>query len=265
VSYLDPILRSIASRVGGDISGPSRVRYTTPDGVQVQIALANTRSAQQAIIDLTPPPPGVPRFDVDPGLLAGIFRKDIVVGHQALDARFKIKSSDEALVRRVWTQPFANDVATHFRKCRFVSNGTTLTIRHSQMDVYENEIMEQVDVGLAIVRFDAYGTRVLGELPEAVLVRDQHGFPQAEVPGPSRIVVGPVCPDRITYTRATIAMPSTVTDDMRRRIAQLGAVLESVVERTTIAWPSIEADRERLISAVEILRQLGGTSVGAFR
>jgi len=275
-SRLDRMLRPIARKVGatftkGGLPSRPKMRYTTHDGIAVHVRLFTTKDAEHAVYELTVPPPGVGVFALHPLMLdvlhkdlTGVLGKDIVVGEPELDKAFKIKGPDEGMVRRVWTLPFARTVATRFTLTRFKSDGSKLSLEH--IIQAESQVADHLELGLQIARCDAYGVQALRELPEARLVPDARGLLQAEVPGPSRVVVGPQRHDNVMRTRVEIAAALQVPEDTRRRIESLGAVVETSTEATRIVWPSIEADRQRLLGAVEILRQLSsGTSLGAFR
>lgn len=259
---LDELLAPFATTNAGTITrtGLARepsLRFVTPDQVRVVITFWRLGGIVYTRLELTPPIP-LPRFDIDTRFLVNLPEEATKRGRA-----FASRGPDAALVIRIWTQPFATKLAERRVNCFASSKGDVLVV---EQEGASHEIVEGLlALALEIVRFDVYGIRVMAEIPDATLV-SEGGFVHAEVPGPSRIVIGPTTRRKVTCTRATLwSAVRDISEDVRQRVGQLGASIETTADATAITWPTIEDQRDRLLAAIMILRQLAGTSLGAFR
>ena len=121
---------------------------------------------------------------------------------------------------------------------------------------------------ISLAQADPYGIAALRKLPEAVM-RTGEKFPQAHLPGPQPIIVGPIERDGIATTcaRTAATLAGELPAATRPLVASLGTgKVEQTDHETRVCWPTIETDERRLVAAVELLRTVAmGPSLGVFR
>jgi hypothetical protein len=175
-----------------------------------------------------------------------------------------VKGDDPEVVRRLWPSERALEMAFAFANCQLECDHATIKLTRPRIEDVD-EVERDIDLLLDLARCDPYGLNVLADLPEASL---RHGdrFLHVELPGPSRIEVGPVERDGVVRTCARTAAVGVVPDEAATLVTAQGATLEQTEHEVRIWWPSIEVDPRRLIVATDLLRQLAsGPSLGVFR
>lgn len=268
------ILRAVAEQRRGELDtggwfGNPLLQLRLHDGISLRISMWSTKHGRYTEYSAALPPPGLPVCKLIPATLTGRLGKalgaqDIEIGDATLNETFLVKGYDPAIVRRLWANDSVRDLARAFPTSRLECDATSIKLLQP---VIENAA--QVEVGIDLVvelaRCDPYAQHVLGELPEAAV---KHGerFLEVELPGPSRVRVGPVERDGAVRTCVRTAAVGPLPDGAETQVTVLGATLEQTEHELQIWWPSVEADARKLTAAVDVLRRLAsGPSLGVFR
>ena len=269
------VLRTVSERHHGSLDlgglfGNPQLHLRFGDGIEIRVSMWSTKNERYTEYKAIVPAPGLPVCKVAPTGFTGWVGKvlgaqDIEVGHAAFDDAFTVKGDDPGVVRRLWPKLRAQDMAYVFASCQFQCDLSTIKLIQPLIATVEQAELA-IELILDVARCDPYGLNVLTDLPEASL---RHGdrFLQVELPGPTRIMLGPIDTDGIVRTCArTASIGGTVPADAETLVTAQGATLEQTEHELRIWWPSVESDPRRLTAAIDILRHLaGGPSLGVFR
>lgn len=254
----------------GGLFGNPRLEINFHDGIELTVSMWSTKHGKYTEYNAVLPPPGLPVFAVAPAGFTGTvaralgFDFDIETGNEQFDKQFVVRGKDALVLRRLWSRARAQEMALAFPTSRLECDATRIKLLQPII-----ESVDQVELGIELVlelaRCDPYGQHVLGELPEAQV---KHGdrFLSVELPGPSRITIGPVEREGTVRTCARTAAIGALPDDAATQVTSLGASLEQTEHELQIWWPSVEAEPRRLTAAAQVLRRLAsGPSLGVFR
>jgi hypothetical protein len=268
------ILRAVAERrraeldTGGWFGNPL-LSLRLHDGIRLRISMWSTKHGRYTEYAAALPPPGLPACKVVPVSLTGRVGKalgaqDIEIEDGTFNQAFIVKGDDPAVVRRLWSRPYAQDMALAFTTSRLECDERSIKLLQPIIESV-GQVELGIDLVLDLARADPYGQHVLGELPEASI---KHGdrFVEVELPGPSRVRVGPVERAGIVRTCVRTSAVGPLPDEAETQVTALGATLQQTEHELQIWWPSVETDMRRLTSAVDVLRRLAGApSLGVFR
>ncbi len=271
------ILRRVSEERDGTLDvngvfGDPSVTVRFHDGIEMKISMFTREKKGHTEYKIIVPAPGLPTFKLGPPgvtdrvkVALAIGLRDITVGVKGFDEAFVLEGRDAGAIERVWSEARARQMAGAFASSRIECEGAVLRLLQPVI-----ESAAQVDLGIALLlelaRSDPYGQHVLADLPEGSLRKTDDGFYEVELPGPSRIFVGPQEWSGYVRTCAWTAAIGAVSTDAETQVTALGATLEQTETELRICWPSVEADVRRLTAAVDLLRRLAtGPQLGVFR
>ncbi len=268
------MLRTVAERRNGSFDpggwfGNPRVEIRHGDGIEIRVSMWSTRNSRCTEYLANIPAPGLPICKVSPtSFSASVGRvfgfQDIDVGVESFDRAFMVKGDDPEVVKRLWPNARALEMVFAFASSQLECDHATIKLTRPLIEGVE-QVERDLDLILDLARSDPYGLNVLGDLPEASL-RHTDRFLQVELPGPSRITIGPVDQGGVVRTCARTAAMGAVPDDAETLVTAVGATLEQTEHELRLWWPGIEADPRRLTAAADVLRRLAsGPQLGVFR
>lgn len=269
------VLRTIAERRRGTLDtggwfGNPLVDIDLSDGVEIRISMWSTKHGKFTEYSVTLPSPGLPAFDLEPpGVLDRITQalgtQDITTGDHDFDQAFVLEGRDAGAIRRVWRSARTRRLAVAYRSSRLKCEGSRMRLLQPVIESVE-QVETGIDLLLELARCDPYAFAVLDELPEGDVHSTAGGFHEAELPGPSRIRIGPLQRDGIVRSCARTAALGALPPDAETQVTALGATLEQTDAEVRIWWPSVEDDVRRLTAAADLLRRLAsGPALGVFR
>jgi len=269
------ILRYVAQQRNGTLDvggwfGNPRLEMRQRDGTEVTVSMWSTKHGAFTELDALIPAPGLPRCKLVPagftgGLAKALGAQDIEIGHPAFDDAFNVKGEDGVVIRRVFARARARELALLVPKSRLECDGSRIKLLQPVIESVE-QVGAGIDLVLELARSDPYGLHVLGELPEAQLVRETTGLVRAQVPGPSPILVGPAFTGGLVRTCVRTAATGTLPPDAETLVTPTGGYLEQTPLELRIWWRGIETDRRRLGAAIDLLRRLSSAPAqGVFR
>jgi hypothetical protein len=265
------ILQAVAKRrngrldVGGWFGNPL-LELVHADDIEIDVSMFSTRSAELTEVRMQVPEPGLPAFSIaQHGITSALgLAHRVTIGERLFDATFSIKATDIALVRRMWPRERAQRMYAVAPKGTLECKGIDVKLIVPVIDTIE-QVEGAVELLLELARCDPYGITALAQLPGATMVEDD-GFTRAELPGPSRVLIGPFVEGGIARTCARVPATGDLAEDVEPRIVALGATLQQTHTEVRIWWAGIETESKRLLGAYEVLRAVAaGPSLGVFR